>query len=111
MIGFLQTLKDTESRLEKCKTDFKDDLLVSLSDFNGSVVALKDEFLKNGPFDAEMKSEDAKKIIAEYRQKVSASRGLEAQMKPGLEIFGIEPPVNKETAAVEKDLELLQQVQ
>ena len=108
--NYRRLLTEVAVRLQKAKADFKDDLLQSLTDFNSQVAATRQEFLRNAPFDADYSSEKAKSLIAEYKGQVAAVRTRETEMRAGLDIFAIEPPVNKETGQTEKDIELLEQV-
>ena len=108
--GYRRTLAEVQIRLHKAKADFKDDLLQSLTDFNAQVQTMRNDFQRNAPFDADVSSARAKELIAEYKGQVAALRGREADMRAGLDIFSIEPPVNKETSQTEKDIELLDQV-
>lgn len=71
---------------------------------------MRNEFLRNAPFDAEFSSSRAKEIIREYKAQVAGVRSREGEMRAGLDIFSIEPPANKETSQTEKDIELLEQV-
>ena len=104
---YKQKLHEANTRLQKAKADFKDDLLQSLTDFNNHTQAVRSEFLRAGPFDAEPTVAKAKEIMADYTKQVAAIRTKEADMKAGLDIFNIEPPLNAETSNTEKNLELL----
>lgn len=107
---FKHTLVDAERRLEKAKGDFREDLLQTLNEFKAQTESTRHEFERNGPFADDVPPERAAELIAEFGAHVASLRAKEAQMRPGLDIFRIEPPVNKETAQTERDLELLKQV-
>jgi dynein heavy chain len=107
---FKQTLVDAERRLEKAKGDFREDLLQSLNEFNAQTSTLRADFLRNGPFSDEVPPERAAELITEFAGNAAGLRTRESQMRPGLDIFAIEPPSNKETAQTEADIELLRQV-
>ena len=62
---YKQKLHEANTRLQKAKADFKDDLLQSLTDFNNHTQAVRSEFLRAGPFDAEPTVAKAKEIIQE----------------------------------------------
>eukprot|EP00966_Prymnesium_polylepis_P037842 878023-Prymnesium_polylepis.1 len=51
--NYRKMLSEVAVRLQKAKADFKDDLLQSLNDFNAQVTTVRNEFLRNAPFDAE----------------------------------------------------------
>ena len=105
--AYRRTLVDAGVRLQKAKTEFKDELLTSLTDFNNNVVAMRAEFLRTAPFDAEVAPNRATELIAEFREQAGGVRSKESELRSGLEIFAIDPPANKETAQTERDLELL----
>jgi len=107
---FKKTLMDASTRLQKAKADFKDDLMTSLNDFNDGVKEARESFLKTAPFTADVNSEDAFEMIADFKAKCLAIRKTEGEMASGLAIFSIEPPSNKETTAIEKDLETLEAI-
>ena len=65
--SYKQTLHEANTRLQKAKADFKDDLLQSLTDFNNHTQQLRSDFLRNAPFDAEPTPARAKELIAEYK--------------------------------------------
>ena len=54
--------------------------------------------------------EKALALIAQYRESVKTIRTKENDMKAGLGIFAIDPPVNAETASTEFELDFLDQV-
>ena len=68
--AYRRTLVDAGVRLQKAKTEFKDELLTSLTDFNNSVVAMRAEFLRTAPFDAEVAPNRATELITEFRDQV-----------------------------------------
>lgn len=108
--SFKLGLVEAERRLDKAKGDFKEELLQSLSDFNAQTESLRQDFERNGPFADGFSAGRAVELISEYEAQVASLRAKEAQMLPGLGIFDIEPPANKETAQTERELELLKQV-
>ena len=71
---------------------------------------MRTDFLRNAPFTIDVPPDKAKELIIEYRGLAGAVRTREGEMAGGLQIFSIDPPENKETAATEKELELLEQV-
>ena len=81
--------------------------MASLTQFQNDVSSMRNEFLRNAPFDASFSVSKAKELMQEYKEAVAGVRTKEGDMKAGLDVFNIEPPANQETADTEKNLELL----
>ena len=108
--GYKTMLHDANFKLQKAKNDFKDELNASLKTFETHIADMRNEFLRNAPITAEPTIEQAKALIAQYREAVANVRTKENDMKAGLDIFSLEPPANKETLSTERDLDMLDQV-
>ena len=67
---YRRMLSEVSTRLQKAKTDFKDDLLQSLTAFNDLVQTVRNEFQRNAPFDAGLPQAKAKELINEYKEQV-----------------------------------------
>ena len=106
-VEYKTMLQESQVRLTKAKADFKDDLMASLTQFQNDVSSMRNEFLRNAPFDASFSVSKAKELMQEYKEAVAGVRTKEGDMKAGLDVFNIEPPANQETADTEKNLELL----
>ena len=106
-VEYKAMLHDAQTRLTKAKADFKDDLMASLTEFGNAVSSMRNEFLRNAPFDASFSASKAKELMEEYKGRVGEVRTKEQDMRAGLDIFNIEPPANQETIDTEKNLELL----
>ena len=92
--AYRRMLGEASTRLQKAKTDFKDDLLNSLNEFNNNVANMRSEFLRNAPFTADVPSANAYELISEFKAQCAAVRSKETDMRAGLDIFSIEPPAN-----------------
>ena len=108
--SYKSQLELTSGVLAKAKNNFQDELMQSLTDFNNFVTNLRQEFLRNAPFTAEFTVAKAKELMTHFHSNVATVRGKEDAMKKGLDVFGIEPPANKETASTEADLKLLEDI-
>eukprot|EP00002_Diphylleia_rotans_P022931 TRINITY_DN4501_c0_g1_i3.p1 TRINITY_DN4501_c0_g1~~TRINITY_DN4501_c0_g1_i3.p1 ORF type:complete len:4513 (-),score=1142.54 TRINITY_DN4501_c0_g1_i3:360-11993(-) len=108
--SFLQAVSDAEVMLEGYKEKFKSELLRSCEEFSTVINAMREEFLLKGPFDAAVEVHHAFEIINDYRAQVNKHKARESQLKAGLAIFLIDPPVYKDLASTVKDLDFLDQI-
>ncbi|KAH0787434.1 dynein heavy chain 2, axonemal [Histomonas meleagridis] len=65
---------------------------------------------ENEPFKSSLGVENARNIIHKYQLQVKSLREREANLRPGCELFKLDPPVYKEISTVETDLGLLEQI-
>ena len=107
---FKQVLQEADIMLEGSKDKFRRELLVEVDEFTKSIQEMRKVFLAKGPFDSGVGQQAAAVVMNEFKSQVDANKKKEDQLKRGLDIFGIEPPVYKENAATAKDLELLDEI-
>ncbi|GMI21327.1 hypothetical protein TeGR_g3290 [Tetraparma gracilis] len=108
--AFNQMLVDVEKMLEKSKVNMKRDLEMSVEAYTEHVLDLRKEVIVSLPYKAEIKSEQAFAVIAEYKKKSEEARDRQHKLKPGLDIFGIDSPDHKEMKDCERDLEFMSQI-
>eukprot|EP00741_Cyanophora_paradoxa_P024938 tig00000056_g24072.t1 len=105
---FKQMLQDTQDMLDKHKQNFKKGLLDQMEELAKAVEAARVDFLNRAPFDNEYTIEKAMDLITEFKTQVDGFRNREASMKPGLQIFRLEPPNYRDAQSMAKDLENLE---
>ena len=106
--GFM--LSDSERTLNTHKDKMKGNLMQSLEDFKNTVAARRKKFLLEGPFEPSLAINKAFDSITQWRAWVQEDRDNEAKMQGGVDLFALDRPVYKDLAAIEKDMDLLQQV-
>ncbi|CAB1114177.1 unnamed protein product [Ectocarpus sp. CCAP 1310/34] len=130
--NLLETMKKDVPAIEakmlnKCKVNMKRDLENSITNYNESVLTVHQDASTFLPYGGDVKPEDAFKIIEEYKVKVEAVRAtqagtfcvtnlhgrlfaVQASMQAGLDVFAMDSPEHKELKAVERDLDLMEQI-
>ena len=106
---FKAMLSDSERTLTLTKEKMKGNLMQSLEDFKASVANRRKKFLIEGPFDPKLTTSKAFELIESWKADCAQDRENEAKMQGGVDLFSIDRPVYKDIAAVEKDLDLLEQ--
>lgn len=109
-IKFGSMLNDSERMLNTNKDKMKGNLMQNLEDFKNTVAARRKKFLLEGPFDAALPIKKAMENINQWKSWVQEDRETETKMQGGVDLFGLDRPVYKDIAAIEKDMDLLQQV-
>ena len=107
---FGSMLNDSERMLNTNKDKMKGNLMQNLEDFKSTVAARRKKFLLEGPFDASLPIKKAFEGINNWKAWVQEDRDSELKMQGGVDLFGLDRPVYKDLASIEKDLDLLQQV-
>ena len=107
---FGSMLNDSERMLNTNKDKMKGNLMQNLEDFKSTVAGRRKKFLLEGPFDASLPIKKALDGIKQWNSWVQEDRESELRMQGGVDLFGLDRPVYKDIAAIEKDMDLLQQV-
>ena len=105
---FKTMLTESERMLNQNKEKMKGNLMQNLEDFKEQVAAQRKKFLTDGPFDSALTITRAFEMIGEWKQEVADGRDKESRMQGGVDLFGLDRPVYKDMAAIEKDIELLE---
>ncbi|XP_029437782.1 dynein heavy chain 2, axonemal isoform X2 [Rhinatrema bivittatum] len=109
-ISFQQSLIDSDIMLKKHKEKFKTGLIQSSEEFKKKAHNILHSFASKGPFSSSVGCMVALEQIANVRTMLSDMKEEENTIRSGLGIFKIEQPFSKELAALEKDLDSIQQV-
>ena len=106
---FEKDLDETAVELENAKENFRDKLSKMVENFAKEVTDDREVFTEAAPFEyaGEESVDAAFKYIEESKQKVADSRKTIAELKSGLDIFGMQQPQFSELNKSEKDLDLL----
>ena len=108
---FEKDLEDTAIELDNAKENFRDKLSKMVDNFAKEVTESRQIFLDNAPFQYEATDGDAIvnafKYIEETKQSIAESRKTVAELKSGLDIFGMQHPQFRELTDNDKDLDLL----
>jgi dynein heavy chain len=105
---FVGVMEGAEGMLKTAKNNMKKTLLNSLDNYLSSAKDARKDALTNLPFGSDYSIEKAHKVLQTYEEKLKASRKRALALKPGLAIFGIDPPNPKEVRDTERELGMLQ---
>ena len=108
---FSQMLVGAEKMLQSSKKGMKMDLETSVDDFMQLVGDTRKSSLLKLCYNDDFSIPDAQKILAEWKSRVEGLRAKEESLKPGMSIFGIEPPRYKGLEEIERDMGLLERVE
>ena len=111
--AFQQMLRDVAAELTLAKENFREKLGRMVENFVKQVAEQREEFLKNAPYNSDedkMTLEYALNFCAAEKQLLADSRKRAADLKQGMDIFGMEQPVYKEFAITEKEIEQLESI-
>jgi dynein heavy chain len=106
---FKSMLVESERMLNANKEKMKGNLMQNLEDFKASVAARRKKFLNEGPFEPTLPIDKAFSMISLWKTETAKDRDAEQRMQGGVDLFGLDRPVYKDLASIERDLELLQQ--
>jgi dynein heavy chain, axonemal len=121
-IALLQTLKpkrmafdsvliEAKKGLTKSKQNMKEDLITDLTTFTTDSSDSRKDAKKFLPFhDSELTPKQALEKCKRQRDVIKKQRNELEELKPGLAIFGLEPPSIKNVEDTEKDLMLLETI-
>lgn len=107
---FKDALVESDTMLKKYKEKFKTSLLAQSEELKKQVHAVLEDFKKEGPFSAAIKSTDALERVHKYRALVVGFKEQENELRNGLSIFKIDHPSSKEISLLEKDLDSIEQI-
>ncbi|OHS94615.1 Dynein heavy chain family protein [Tritrichomonas foetus] len=99
-----------EKQLDGHKDSFKKQHLAEVEEIRTLQSEMYNQFMLDEPWKASLGVEEARKLIDKYKEQVRALREREANLRPGCELFKLDPPVYKEISTVETDLGLLDQI-
>lgn len=99
-----------EKQLEGHRDAFRKQHLAEVEEIRTLQSEMYNQFILDEPFKASLGVEEARKIIEKYKEQVKVLREREANLKPGCELFKLDPPVYKEISTVETDLGLLEKI-
>ncbi|KXS19215.1 hypothetical protein M427DRAFT_507867 [Gonapodya prolifera JEL478] len=107
---FKQTVASADSTLQNCKAKFKNDLIVSVDEFNRLVGTMKEDFKSEGPYSHAFGVENAMHTIQSFKQRIQDLAVKERNLRRGLTVFKIEQNPSKDIEMIGDELELLQQI-
>jgi dynein heavy chain len=104
--AFKETMKESEVMLEKSKGNMKQNLQDSVASLSTQMEEARKESLENLPYKPDVGHRKAFDVIGEYEKKVENLRNQKNALKMGLDIFNIDAIDNQDMKALEKDLQL-----
>ena len=107
---FKGLLEKSAKALAKNKIQMKKTLEDSLDNFTKFVKDSRKEAKAALPYSGDISIDDARKVLETYAGKLESTREKQRALKPGLDIFEIEPPTYKEIRDTENDLKLLNKI-
>ena len=108
--AFKGLLEKSAKVLAKNKVAMKKTLEDSLDNFTKFVKDSRKEAKASLPYSGDLTITDARKALETYTAKLQSTRDKQTALKPGLDIFEIEPPTYKEIRDTENDLRLLTKI-
>ena len=99
-----------EKQLEGHRDTFRKEHLAEVEEIRNLQSEMYNQFMLDEGWKASLGVEEARKIIEKYKEQVKTLREREANLRPGCELFKLDPPVYKEISSVETDLGLLDSI-
>ena len=107
---FKEMMKGSENMLEKSKGNMKQNLQDSVAALNTQMEETRKESLENLPYKPDLGCKKALEVISEYEKKVQNLHNQKNALNKGLDIFNIDAVDNQDMKALEKDIDLQNQI-
>ena len=109
--NFTTVLSEAKKNLTKAKQNMRETLVGSLGSFTSELSQSRADAKKVLPFhNDELTPEQALEVCKRQREAVAEQRASLERLKPGLAIFGLEPPTIKNVEDTETDLSKLEAI-
>ncbi|EAX96997.1 Dynein heavy chain family protein [Trichomonas vaginalis G3] len=107
---FKESVTLADKQLEQHRDAFKKKHIAEVEEIGQLQTDMYNQFMLEEPFKASLGFKAANEILDRYDEKVRELRLREDALRPGCNLFKLDPPVYKEISTVKTDIGLLRQV-
>ena len=104
---FLTMMKRAETMLQGSKATMKQDLEIAVENLGSTTKEARKSAVARLPFSDELSIAEANEKIKEQKDVMNQFRAKEADLIPGMQIFGIDAPSYQDLQDTERDIDLL----